>query len=107
MADLVINVTGSGNTTLITAPSVTGQFIRVMQYHMSVDRPTVVKFLSDSEVKDICYATLASGGGIATPEYAGGIFDCAINQALVLNNSAVAGVGGALKYTIKGPGGVP
>lgn len=99
----VINLTGSGDSTIIAAPTITGQFIRVMHYHFSSDRPTTVTIKGGSETVDICYATNASGGGIATPEYTGGIFDLPVNTALVLNNSAVANVGGAGKYVIKGP----
>lgn len=99
--DKVIDVSASGDATLVSAPNA-NQFIRVYHYHVTADRPVTVKFKSGSEVKDVVYSTQSSGGGICTPEYQGGIFDCNNGEALVINLSTTANVGGALKYTIKG-----
>lgn len=99
--DFLINATGSGDTTLVAAPGAR-QFIRVLHYHVTAKSPTVVTMKSGSTTKDICYATNASGGGIATPEYPTGIFDCGLGEALIINLSTAASVGGAGKYTIKG-----
>jgi hypothetical protein len=74
----------------------------VYHYHVTSDRPTTVQFKSASDIKDIIYSTMTSGGGISTPEYSGGVFDCGINEALAINLSVAAGVGGAMKYTVKG-----
>ncbi len=99
--DVLINATGSGDTTLVAAPQA-NQFIRVYHYHITSDRPVITKFKSGSEIKDISYATVASGGGICTPEYQGGLWDCNNGEALVINLSGVASVGGTLKFTVKG-----
>ena len=100
--DYPINLTGSGDTTVVT-PSSASQFVRVLHYHLSTDLGgTTVTFKSGSEVKDVCYATQAAGGGIAVPEYQDGVFDCNPGDALVVNNSAAKNVGGAVKYRIMG-----
>lgn len=104
--DFLINATGSGDTTLIPAGNLgTRSFIRVLHYHVTADRPVTVQFRSSGgTVKDIVYGTQASGGGIATPEYPTGIFDLPNGEGLVINLSAGANVGGAGKFTVKGPG---
>lgn len=100
--DFLINATGSGDATLVAAPG-PNLFIRVLHYHLTSDRPVVTLLKSGSTTKDIIYATAASGGGISTPEEGGdGIFDCAVNEALVINLSTTANVGGAGRYTVKG-----
>ena len=103
--DLLINATGSGDTTLHISPG-DRQFVRVLHYHVTSDRPVTVQFWSNPSstgtLKDIVYSTNASGGGLATPEYNNGIFDCNVNESLVINLSNTANVGGALKYTLLG-----
>lgn len=99
--DVLIDVSSSGDTQLVAAPN-SNQFIRVYHYRISAESPTVVTFKSGSTDKDICYATNLSGGGICTPDYQGGLFDCALGEALIINLSQNANVGGGLKYTIKG-----
>jgi hypothetical protein len=104
MPDFLINATGSGDITLIAAPP-GRSFIRVHHYHLTSDRPTTVKLYSGPDsstgtLKDGTFATNVSGGGISTPEYSAGIFDCAVGQALVLNNSALSNVLGAGQYSV-------
>lgn len=100
--DFLINASGSGDNEIIAAPG-PQKFIRVMHYHMTSQAPVISTWKSGSgTTKDICYATTASGGGISAPLYEGGIFDCGINEALILNLSGAVPVGGAGKYVIKG-----
>lgn len=99
--DVLIDTNASGDGELVPAPQA-NQFIRVYHYHVTSNGSVVVKFKSGSTVKDICYGTTVAGGGLATPEYQGGIFDCEPGQALNINLSAAIAVGGALKFSVKG-----
>lgn len=105
MPSFLINATGSGDTVLVPAPGPQA-FIRLLHYHLTADRPVTCKLYSgDSStgtLKDVVYSTNASGGGISTPEHNSGLFDCGLNQALTLNLSATAGVGGEGHYTTQG-----
>lgn len=98
--DLFLNLTGSGDTTLLAAPGA-HLFIRVLHYNLTSDRPVTVLFKSGSETKTGTYGTFGSGGGIA-PYSEEAAFDCNPNEALVGNLSVAANVIGNIRYTIKG-----
>lgn len=98
--DLFINLTGSGDTTLLDAPGA-NQFIRVIHFNVTSDRPVTLLFKSGSETKFGTYGTFGSGGGIA-PYSEEAAFDLNPNEPLVGNLSVTANVIGNLRYTIKG-----
>lgn len=100
--DLFINVTGSGDNTLLAAPG-EHMFYRVLQYHLTSDRPTTVLFKSGSEEKNGTFATFGSGGGEVSPMDSGeAVFDCNLNEPLILNSSVEANILGSMRVVIKG-----
>lgn len=96
--DILIDLTGTGDTTLIAAPGAR-QFIRVYNYHLSGSATSIVTWKSAANKKAVDYLFVGNSLNIADP--VNGIFDCNNGEALVINNSA-ASVGGCLKYAILG-----
>lgn len=101
--NLLINVSSSGYTELVAAPPAPS-FIEVSHYHLTVNAPTVITFYSNpsGEVLDVCYAGMASGGGISTPFTYDGLLRCNPGQALYIHSTNAVGIGGAAKYSVVG-----
>jgi len=103
MANFLVDVAASGDNTIIAAPSVVGQFIRILSYHISALAPVTVKLKGGSTVKDVCYATTVAAGGIVVESMQDGVLDLPPNTAFIVNLSAGVAVGGAGNYVVKGP----
>jgi len=89
-----INATNSGNTQVVGA--VSGKRIRVIAYAVIASATVNIRFRSGST--DITGAMrLVEGGGIAHA-YDGGLFETAVGQALNINLSTNATVGGYIVY---------
>lgn len=101
----VINASGSGDNELIAAPPA-NQFIRVLHYHLTSKAAVDVKLYSAASASgnllDVCYGTSVPGGGVSVSSFQDGVLDCNPGQALIMNLSTGASVGGAIRYTIKG-----
>jgi len=89
-----INATTSGNTQVVGA--VSGKRIRVIAYAVIANATVSIKFQSGTT--DITGSMrVVEGGGIAHA-YDGGLFQTAVGQALNINLSANATVGGYVVY---------
>jgi len=89
-----INATNSGNTEVVGA--VSGKRIRVIAYAVIANATVSIKFRSGTT--DITGSMrVVQGGGIAHA-YDGGLFETAVGQALNINLSANATVGGYVVY---------
>ena len=89
-----ISATAAGNTEIV--PAVTGKRIRVIAYAVVTNLTVSIKFRSGTT--DITGSMrLVEGGGIAHA-YDGGLFQTAVGQALNINLSANATVGGYVVY---------
>ena len=89
-----ISATTSGNTQVVGA--VSGKRIRVIAYAVIASATVNIRFRSGST--DITGAMrLVEGGGIAHA-YDGGLFETAVGQALNINLSTNATVGGYIVY---------
>lgn len=106
MANVIINTSSSGDTTLLAAQGA-GKIIRVLEYVIvsSDDTTVYLKDGAGNRLTGDLYATNVAAGGIsASGEVkAGGLFDCAPNTALILNNSAAVAIGGHCRVSILGP----
>ena len=89
-----INATNSGNTQVVGA--VSGKRIRVIAFAVVANATVNIKFQSGTS--DITGSMrVVEGGGIAHA-YDGGLFQTAVGQALNINLSANATVGGYVVY---------
>ena len=89
-----INATNSGNTQVVGA--VSGKRIRVIAYAVIANATVSIKFQSGTT--DITGSMrVVEGGGIAHA-YDGGLFETAVGQALNINLSTNATVGGYIVY---------
>ena len=89
-----INATNSGNTQVVGA--VSGKRIRVIAYAVIANATVSIKFQSGTT--DITGSMrVVEGGGIAHA-YDGGLFQTAVGQALNINLSTNATVGGYVVY---------
>jgi len=89
-----INATNSGNTQIVGA--VSGKRIRVIAFAVVANATVNIKFQSGTS--DITGSMrIVEGGGIAHA-YDGGLFQTAVGQALNINLSANATVGGYVVY---------
>jgi hypothetical protein len=89
-----INATNSGNTQVVGA--VSGKRIRVIAFAVIASATVTIKFQSGTS--DITGSMrLVEGGGIAHA-YDGGLFQTAVGQALNINLSTNATVGGYVVY---------
>ena len=89
-----INATNSGNTQVVGA--VSGKRIRVIAFAVVANATVNIKFQSGTT--DITGSMrIVEGGGIAHA-YDGGLFQTAVGQALNINLSANATVGGYVVY---------
>jgi len=89
-----INATNSGNTQVVGA--VSGKRIRVIAYAVIANATVSIKFQSGTT--DITGSMrVVEGGGIAHA-YDGGLFETAVGQALNINLSTNATVGGYVVY---------
>ena len=89
-----INATSFGDTQII--PAVSGKRIRVIAYAVIANATVSIKFRSGTT--DITGSMrIVEGGGIAHA-YDGGLFQTAVGQALNINLSANATVGGYVVY---------
>lgn len=96
--DFVVNATGAGDTTLVEAPG-PNRFIRVLNYHLTANATATATLKSGSTTKSVEY--LNTGNSVQPNDSDTGIFDCAVNEPLVLTVSA-GNVGGSGKYTVEG-----
>jgi hypothetical protein len=90
-----INATASGNTQVVGA--VSGKRIRVIAYAVVANATVDIKFRSGTTTDITGTMHLVEGGGIAHA-YDGGLFETAVGQALNINLSANATVGGYVVY---------
>jgi hypothetical protein len=89
-----INATTSGDTQIV--PAVSGKRIRVIAYAVIANATVSIKFRSGTT--DITGSMrVVQGGGIAHA-YDGGLFETAVGQALNINLSTNATVGGYVVY---------
>ena len=89
-----INATTSGDTQIV--PAVSGKRIRVIAYAVIANATVSIKFRSGTS--DITGSMrVVEGGGIAHA-YDGGLFQTAVGQALNINLSTNATVGGYVVY---------
>lgn len=93
----VINVSASGDSTLIAA--VTSKKIRVLSYSLVCDGAVAVKFTDGAGGTALTGAmSFAANGGISTPYCPVGHFQGSTTTPLEINLSAAVGVRGHLTY---------
>src|SRR5262245_28485149 len=99
--DFEANMTGTGDTTVIPAPTVAGAFIRILSITMTFSAATIVSIKSDASttIKTL-YGT--SGGPVDLNDR-NGIWDMPPGKALIINPSA-GNVGVSGKYCVLGGG---
>ena len=101
MPSVVVNVS-SGSTTLVAAPTVTGQFIRVEGFDLVCATANTLTFKSNTTAV-WGPASFGNNGGISCNPPAGeNAFVCAANEALVLTLGSGAQVGGSVRYSLGG-----
>jgi len=93
----VINVSSSGDNTLISA--VAAKKIRVLSYTLVCDAAVAVKFTDGAGGTALSGAmSFAANGGASPPFNPAGHFQGSTNTALVINLSAAVGVRGHMTY---------
>lgn len=105
MANASINATASGDNTVVAAS--TNRIIEVLQYTFASDTDVTVRWKSGSNNISGPMPVLASGGFVSSsaPMVAGDVgvlMKTNAGEALVLNLSATAIVGGHITYRLKG-----
>jgi len=103
MAGLVYRapITATTGTTEIVA-AVAGKIIMVLSLVITTDAAVNIKFLSYStDLTGLYYLDVK--GGIAFPHSPFGMLQTAAGQALNINQSGAANIGGNIVYTIGGP----
>jgi len=104
MAGLVYRspITTTTGTTAVVA-AVAGEIITVLSLVITTDAAVNVKFLSSAtDLTGLYY--LDAKGGIAFPHQPFGFLQTASGEALNLNQSGAANIGGHVVYTLGGPG---
>jgi len=106
MANASINATASGDNTVVAAGG-TNRLIEVLQYTFITDTDVTVRWKSGSNNISGPMPVSASGGivSVAAPAIAGDfgvLLRTNANEALVLNLSTTATVGGHITYRLKG-----
>jgi hypothetical protein len=103
----VINATASGDNTIV--PAVPNKYIRVLAYTALTDANVTIKWKSNSTDISGPMPILASGGlapsigQLGTAGYGTfGLCETEAGQALILNLSAAANVGGMITYYLIG-----
>lgn len=94
---LVINVSSSGDNTLLATDS--SHKIRVLSYVIVADTAVAVKFASGTTAKTGAMS-LSATGGVAAPYVPVGHFETDTTHDLVLNLSGAFGVRGHLTYLL-------
>lgn len=96
-----VDVSASGDSTVVAA--VSGRKIRVLTYVLASDTNTKIKFKSDTT--DLtgpmalgAYSNIFNGNTDLTPGGLIGVLETAPGEALVLNSTVAAAVGGHIVY---------
>jgi len=100
MANAVVNVSSSGDNTIISAP--TAGFIRVHGYVLLAANSVTVRWRDDNPTNYTGQMACGAGGGAVAPDTRDGWFDLPVGKALVLNLSSAVAVAGHVKYSIQG-----
>jgi len=100
MPTLNVDVSSSGDTTLVAAPVSTSWKIRVIGLDLTSNSQVVVT-LKDGD-GNVLWTTLAmnasTGGGIVLPPTKKRDIDCAAGKLLKINLSGAVRVGGSITY---------
>jgi hypothetical protein len=104
MNPLKIDVSASGDTTLVAA--VSGRRIKVLSYVIVVADTVTVKFKSGSTDITGPFTFVSGGSGVSSPAALSSMgfipaFVTAAGEALVINLSAAKQVGGHLTYILE------
>lgn len=94
------SISASGDTTLVSAPGA-GKFLRVLGYQITTGGAADMQLKSGSTVKTYLNG-VGANGGISSPPAKEPYFDCALNEALVFNQSAAVSTGVTCQYAVMG-----
>ena len=94
-----VSVSSSGDSTIVAAPGA-GKFIRVFSYGLIAGGTVNATWKSGSSARTGPLPLIVNSGSNETDP--NGLFDCGVNEALVLGLSSPVQVSGRVRYEVFG-----
>jgi len=98
----IINISASGDNTIIAAPSGTSEYIVIDHINLVPNSAVSVLLKSGSTSLSGTYALTSNQGFVLENSYQdeAGLITCTVNEAFVINLSGAVQVSGFVKYRI-------